>query len=78
MTIEERYKQQTGRGTSRLQIEDDPVDNYINIHLKMKEKSKQYQEEQQKQEEEEQQKQEINEIVQEQVSKQIEEIFKDL
>ena len=74
----DRYKRQTGRNTSHLKIEDDPVDNYINAHLKANEQAQQYQEQKQKQEAEKQQKQEIDKQIQEQVIKKIEDIFKNL
>ena len=74
----DRYKQQTGRNTSHLQSEHNPIDNYINAHLKAREQLQQYQEQKQKQEAEEQQKQKLEKQIQEQVIKKIEEVFKNL
>ncbi len=76
--INDRYNRQTGRNTSHLKIENDPIDNYINTHLKAREQAQQYQEQKQKQEAEEQQKQELEKIIQEQVIKQIQDILKNL
>ena len=76
--ILDRYNKQTGRNTSHLKIENDPVDNYINAHLKAREQLQQYQEQKQKQEAEEQQKQELEKIMQKQVIKQIQDILKNL
>ena len=74
----DRYKQQTGRNISHLQSEHDPVDNYINAHLKANEQAQQYQEQKQKQKAEEQQKRELDKIIQEQVVKQIQDTLKNL
>ena len=74
----DRYKRQTGRYNTHLQIENDPVDNYINVHLKAGERVQQYQEQKQEQEAEELEKQKLDKRIQEQVIKKIEDIFKNL
>lgn len=73
-----RYNKQTGRNTSHLKIENDPVDNYIDTHQQAREQLRKHQEQKQKIEVEEQQKQELEKLIQEQVVKQIQDTLKNL
>lgn len=73
-----RYNKQKKRNISHLQIEDDPVDNYINSRLKLREQVQQYQEKKKKMEAEEQQIKELSKQIKEQVTKEIKDILKNL
>ena len=73
-----RYNKQKKRNISYLQIEDDPVDNYINSRLKLREQVQQYQEKKKKMEAEEQQIKELSKQIKEQVTKEIKDILKNL